>query len=203
MGEPRGRGETRIPRNLVLLLASTMVCIGLVAGVVAWMETSGPEVPPDQLARQIDTDTRPPEVTAESFLDAWRKRDHDLAAALSTGRAAEAVEARRARDEALSDEERAIKEQLWDSMAAESLRLRVTRTSYAAEARFRLEGTAEGRFLGEPYRRDVEFALVQLGDRWFVEDMTLGDILDDPQLGPPAAKREDPSGFKMRGEEVP
>ena len=70
--------------------------------------------------------TRTPEAAAESFLDAYRRREHATALALSVGDAHAQASARMERDERATPEERAAKEQLWDKMAAPRLRFVVT-----------------------------------------------------------------------------
>jgi hypothetical protein len=202
------KGEHRLPAKLVLLLCSTMVSVG----VGAWLATTltGPaegDAAGDDGAEAAVT--RTPELAAEAFLDAWRKREHDRAAALSTGPARSAVDERRRRDDALTPEERDIKEQVWDTMAADRLRLRVHESRNERGGRVRLLTTAEGAFLGREYVREIEFLMAPLRERWYVEDVTFGDILSEPagvfdlDKQGPEAPREDPAAIEPRGAKVP
>jgi hypothetical protein len=116
--------EKKIPGALVLAISSAMVSLGVVAYLAAGPaapEPREPKPPP------VTVDTGTPVATAESFLDAWRKRRHDIALGLSLGPAHQAVRERQAADARLSEEEYAIKEQVWDRMAHSRLSLHVDR----------------------------------------------------------------------------
>lgn len=201
-----GTGQTarrggRVPSKLVLLVSSTMLGVGLVAWASAGFTLGGrprdPDAPPP-------VDARTPEATAESFLDAWRKREHDIASALSTGPARARVEARRQRDDALTAEERGIKEQVWDAMASSRLGLEISESQRGGDGRLSLRGAMVGEFVGRPYRRGVSFQLVEVQGRWFVEDMDFGEITTEvPEVLEVDPERDDPGAIEMRGAEVP
>lgn len=198
------RSERRLPAPLVLAVASAMVSVG----VVAWLATRGgvPEPPAGGVEiPEVIVDTRTPALAAESFLDAWRKRAHDQAAALSVGPAGQAVEARRSRDRQLAPEEREAKQRIWNTMAEGRLGLMVDESEDLPDGRVVIHGTAEGEFLERPYARRVDFVLRQVDGEWKVEDMELGEILSDMpdflELDPPVGR--DPSEFEIRGEDVP
>jgi hypothetical protein len=198
------RTERRVPAILVLAAASAMVSVG----VVAWLGTR-PDTPPpdarDPNALDVAVDTSTPALAAESFLDAWRKRAHEDALALSTGEAHAAVRDRIARDEALSDEERAAKQAIWNGMAASRLALMIDASEDLPDDRVLIHGTAEGEFLDRPYARRVDFLMHRDGGVWKVERVEFGEILSDVpeflELDPSVGR--DPSEFEVRGENAP
>ena len=194
--------ERRLSTPLVLAAASAMVSIG----VIAWIGTRSDEALPPADARSpnaldVQVDTSTPALAAESFLDAWRKRAHRDALALSTGEAHAAVEARASRDDQLSDEERAAKQQIWNAMAETRLRLMVDGSEDLPEGRVLIHGTAEGEFLERPYQRRVSFVLTQVDDVWKVERVEFGEIVSDvPEfLELDDSVGRDPSEFEIRG----
>ena len=172
---PSATLDKRIPTPLVLAIASAMICVG----VAAYWASRQPDTPLDAPTSRVLVDDSTPERAAESFLDAWRKREHDVAAALAIGEAKAAVEARRAADLALSKEERAIKRQLWDAMASTRLSLVPTLSTELDDAHVALETVARGRFLGKPYERAIDFDVEKSDDRWRVARMELGPHLTD------------------------
>jgi hypothetical protein len=149
-----------------------MVSIGVIAIVLALAGSAEPV----ETAEPASSDDAEPRVVAENFLDAWRKRDHDGALALATGSAASAVRERREADARLSDEDRSVKEQLWDPMASERLALEVDREQLI-DGGLALFGRAVGRFVGQPYEREVSFEVVREGSGYRVRSMELGRIL--------------------------
>lgn len=206
MSAKRGRrGEARrLSTPLVLAVASAMICTGIVAW---WLSHDGAQGPAahgrgaGDGGMPADTDT--PEHTAEAFLDAWRKRDHERALALSVGAASNAVVQRRAEDDQLTEHERALKEQVWDEMARESLHLKIRDSRQLEQGRLLLRGIAEGEFLDNPYRRRITFVLTPKGERWRVADMQLGEILTElPGLLELDPSR-DPGRIEPQGEDVP
>lgn len=199
----RRRRQRRISGPIVLALASAMVCVGVAA---VWLSRNGPEpsahqaVAPDGGVR-VDTST--PERAAETFLDAWRKRRHEAALAVCTGAARRKVEARQARDRRLDEHERALKEQVWDRMARESLKLEVRESRKLPAGRLLLAGEAVGEFLDHPYRREVTFVLEPQGERWKVADVEFGEILSEmPDLLEVDPDR-DPGAIEVQGSDVP
>ncbi len=170
----------RLSTPLVLAIASGMVCVGLLG---LWWNRGerAPAHARDELGVLVDASS--PERAAESFLDAWRKRAHDVAAELSEGDAHEAVLARRRRDDALSEADRAIKRQLWDSMARDRLQLRLDESERVDEGGLALRGVAEGRFLDRPYARRLTMVLVEREGSWKVRSFDFGEILTELPAG--------------------
>ena len=167
--------ERRIPTPLVLAIASAMVCIGLVAVFMA--QEDEPE-DPDRPSR-VTVDDRTPEAAAESFLDAWRKREHDVAASLAVGEALTAVRAREERDAHLSDQERDLQRQVWDAMATSRLDLFLRESENLPGGDLRLAGVAEGEFLERPYEREMEFVMKEVQGAWRIESIHFGEILTE------------------------
>ncbi|MEM1414986.1 MAG: hypothetical protein AAGH15_08800 [Myxococcota bacterium] len=169
----------RLSTPVVLALASGMLSVGIIA-LLAVRDADAPTPIDISRVRVID-DT--PEHVAESFLDAWRKREHAIAAGLATGPALEAVELRRVADAALARSERELKQKVWDAMATERLDFFVEESERLPEGRLALRGTAEGTFLDQPYERQLEFVTAPSGEVWRVEAVTFGPILSDvPEL---------------------
>ncbi len=200
------RTERRLPAALVLAVASAMVCVGVIAWLGTRPSAEGPEGAPSEVtAPEVLVDTSTPAFAAESFLDAWRKRAHEQALALSAGTARQAVEARRAADDQLAPDERAARQQVWNAMAESRLRLMVSASEDLPDGRVVIQGTAEGEFLDRPYARNVQFVLRRVDGEWKVDELAFGEITSevpdflelDPSVG------RDPSEFEIRGEDVP
>ena len=173
-------GDKRVSTPIVLALVSGMLSVGVVA-LLAARSASSPDEPANASRVRVLDDT--PEHVAESFLDAWRKREHDVALALSVGPAQARVRARQATDAALAGPERELKQKVWDAMATERLEFFVEESERLPEDRLALRGTAEGTFLDAPYERALEFITAPSGDAWRVEDLTFGPILSEvPEL---------------------
>ncbi|MEM7609225.1 MAG: hypothetical protein AAF411_28085 [Myxococcota bacterium] len=172
--------ESRIPTPAVLAIASTMVCIGVVARFsLAPDDDEGGTAP----ASRARLDDRTAESTAESFLDAWRKRDHDTAERLATGAALAEVQRRRASDASLTEAETELRREVWAAMAATRLDLVLSESEDLPGGDLRLAGTAEGTFIDREYAREVEFVLRDTngsqprGHR--VVEVRFGEILSD------------------------
>jgi len=166
--------ERRLPTPLVLALVSAMVCAGLVG--MLWNVGAAPDLEVDELPTPVDVDDRTPEAAAETFLDAWRKRDHAIAEALAIGQALDQVRSRRERDGAGADPQL---EKIWDEMAANRLEFAVdSAENLASEGDMRLVGVANGTFLSQPYAREVAFEMHETPDGWRVRSITFGDILE-------------------------
>ena len=176
---PRG-SKLHVPAPLVWLLAASMVLVGLFAASGALRAPEGEDGAQGPQVVAVDLST--PERSAESFLDAWRKRDHRAAGAASSGEAHELVQSRQAADGRLSAQERSIKSQVWDAMAADRLQLRVRESQDLDDGALALRGTAEGTFLDQPYVREVEFTLTPDGQRWLVADFQFGRITSGAEL---------------------
>ncbi len=194
--------ERRLSTPIVLTLASAMVSIGVV--VVVASRYGGADPGPAPSPHEIPIDTRTPEAAAETFLDAWRKRDHAICRDLAVEGALEAVLTRQEDDQALTADEREVKSRVWDAMASGRLVLELSESDEISETAVGLLGVAKGEFLGRPYEREVEFTMVQVGDDWLVARMGLGDILTEmPGFLADPGETYDPSEFEMRGEDVP
>jgi hypothetical protein len=157
-------------------LASAFLSVG---GIAIWVSQRGNEVTPtERTAAQVRIDASTPERAAESFLDAWRKREFERAQGISTGEARAAVDAKIAADQELGDA-REEYQQIWATLAADRLRFVPEESENMPRNRIALRGVAEGDFAGREYRRVMEFILVNAGDHWLVEEMTPGPILSD------------------------
>ncbi|MDH5493231.1 MAG: hypothetical protein OEY14_14860 [Myxococcales bacterium] len=182
----------RLPAPLVLLLGGAMVAAGI---FFAWIGGGGEDRPSPAPAAELEGAPTPvrrelatPEETAETFLDAWRKRDHALALELATGPAEQAVRARMRRDEALDPEETEIRS-VWNAMASTRLAIRVERRQAEGEGRITLRTVAEGTFLDQAYARRVRFSIRAAGARWKVEAMELLEVLEGPEGLPGSPER--------------
>ncbi len=180
MAEKKRSGARGIPTPVVLAVASAMVSIGVVAALGPTLFDRKDEEEKREAA-PLRVDARTPEAAAESYLDAYRRREHAAAIALSVGTARAQAETRMERDARATEEERAAKEQLWDAMAAPRLALVVTRRE-PIEGGVALQGRAEGRFLERRYVREVAFDVLRRGDEWRVARMDLGAVLEGPSL---------------------
>jgi hypothetical protein len=169
-----------MPAPLVWGLALSMVSVGLLAASGVFLADEEDEGDLASMVAEVDMST--PERAAETFLDAWRKRDHRAALAASQGGARERVAARQLRDRQLSGPERALKEQVWDTMAAARLALMINESEDLDGGVISLRGTAEGEFLSERYVREVRFAVAPDGHRWLVEEFEFGEILEGAEL---------------------
>ena len=171
--------ERRLSTPLVLAASSGMLAV---AGVV-WLSLEDPAPPPSHEGRRpgdLRIDDRSPESAAQSFYDAWRRRRWDAAERVAVGAARREVDAKREADASLPREERLIAERTWDALAHAPLTLALDRVDILqGGARYALSGTAEYRFVGQPYRREVAFDVVRAGDRYRVEEMHLGEVLTE------------------------
>ncbi len=169
----RAPKDKRLSTPLVLALVSAMLCAGLVG--MLWNVGSEPAIEVDELPTPVDVDDRTPEAAAETFLDAWRKRDHAVAEALAIGDALDQVRSRRERDGAGADPQL---EKIWNEMAANRLEFAVDTAENLDGGDMRLIGVAEGTFLGQPYAREVAFVMHETPDGWRVQSIVFGEILE-------------------------
>jgi len=169
----------RISTPLVLALASAMVSVGVVAFLASSGREDVPPRPTRPAAAPARVDRSTPVSAAESFLDAWRKRDHEAAEALSTGEARAEVVARRTREEASSSDEQTLKMRIWDSLARDRLVYTVDEEIERSPTERTLRGVARGNFMNTEYARQIEFDVVREGDEWTVRAMRLGRVLSD------------------------
>ncbi|MCS6799924.1 MAG: hypothetical protein NZ898_15655 [Myxococcota bacterium] len=202
-GSPGSPAGARVPTPLVLAVGGGMLAVGLVAAMVPRGVESG-EAPRGGVPRPrqgLVVDDSTPEAAAESFLDAWRRREHAVALGLSTGAARDAVVSRRDAELQFGQEGAELKRRAWDPLAAERLALRVEGSEVLDGQRVRLFTVAEGRFLGRPYARRIAFDVRRDGVRWRVEHMRLGEILGAPPPSidtPLRDSEQDPSHFDPR-----
>jgi hypothetical protein len=155
-------GSARIPTPLVLVLSGTMLVIGALAFLSP--QFAGPDgerdAPlPGATPPAVDVRQGTPEAVAETFLDAWRKRDYEVAMALSVARAAASVEARRRRESAMTEQERETAAQLWNTMAEHRLLLEIHDRQAPDDDHVTLAAVARGRFLNQEYANAVRFEL--------------------------------------------
>ncbi|MGF1467504.1 MAG: hypothetical protein ACFCGT_15370 [Sandaracinaceae bacterium] len=173
--------ERRLPTPLVLAVATAMIAVGVVAVVV------GPDAlstPPEEDRRFVPATgfriaDSTPERAAETYYDAWRRRRWDAAGQVSVGEARRAVEAKRARDDALAPEERVVAARAWDALARAPLSLVLDRSEDLEDGALRLGGVAEYELVDRPYRREVSFEVVEADDAYRVRRMELGEVLTD------------------------
>ncbi len=166
---------------LVLAVASAMISIGLVAAFGPALLGSD-DARGDASASPIVVDATTPEGAAESYLDAYRRREHAIALALSVGDAHALAATRQARDARATPEELAAKAHLWDKMAAPRLRFVVTSREPSGATGERMRGRAEGTFLEQRYVREVSFEVVPEDGEWRVARMELGEVLEGPSV---------------------
>lgn len=174
-------GVPKFAVPVILAVASGMVTVGFFSFVV-----STPDEPEPEVTLEISDSTA--EGVAESFLDAWRKRNHDVASQLSEGLAQEQVKARRAADAALDGPDLELRAQVWDAMAQDRLTLRLEESMLREDGSLELQGVAEGTFVDNPYARRVFFVVVEREAGWRVLEVEFGDILTPL---PPAFRLDD------------
>lgn len=174
---PDASRSKTLPTPVVLAISSLMLSIGVGAFFFArsGSEATTAEAPvPTQLRARRDVSS--PAAVAESFLDGWRKRDHDTTLALSIEQAHVEAQGRKDGDEALDEEARAVQERLWPRMANTRLRVEVERTTSRGPGRTYIEGRAVGTFLEKPYVRRIAFEIAETADGLRVARMDLGTI---------------------------
>jgi hypothetical protein len=164
----------RIPTPLVLVAASAMLAIAFVIAASVWWEGSDA---PAAGGAAPEVEDRTPELAAQSFYDAWRRRRWDQALAVSVGQAHRAVQEKRARDEELPEDERIVAERMWDALARAPLQLQLDEAEMLGGDRTMLHGTAEYEFVNRPYRRRVSFLVEPRGRHYRVARMDLGEVL--------------------------
>lgn len=183
-------GSPRIPTPLVLVLSGTMLAIGAAAFLSPHLggETDAPdEELPGSVRPEVDVRRGTPEAVAETFLDAWRKRDYEVAMALSVARAAAEVEARRRRESAMSEQERETAAMLWNTMAEHRLTLEIHQRETPDDNHVVLAAVARGHFLNQDYANAVRFELRRDTDgEWKVEAMDFPGA-EDPFSATPEA----------------
>ncbi len=175
--------DRQVSAPLVLVLVSGMLSVG----VMSWLWVRAPETPAAVSPTTLIVDATTPERAAESFLDAWRKREHEVATDLTAGVAHQKVAERAASDARMTEHERELKVRLWDAMASGRLDLLIDEMAYLDEERVRVAGIASGTLLGEPYERQMQFWLrpaeagVEADDAhdWRVDDFEFGEILTE------------------------
>lgn len=177
-----GAGLPRFAIPVVLAVASAMVTVGFFSLVM----TVPDDEPPPPPTLEVSDDTA--EGAAESFLDAWRKRNHEVAAQLSEGAALEQVQERQAADAALDGPDLELRAQVWDAMAQDRLALRLEESMLRDDGSLELHGIAEGTFVDNPYRRRVFFLVIERDDGWRVVEVEFGEILTPL---PPAFRLDD------------
>lgn len=166
-----------LPTPVVLAISSLMISVGVGAFFFArsGTDTTTPEArAPEPLSARRDLSS--PAKVAETFLDGWRKRDHETTLALSIEQARVDAIGRRDAEAALDDESRAVQRELWPRMANTRLRVDIERTTSRGPGRTYIEGKAVGTFLDKPYVRRVAFEVVETPDGLRIARMDLGTI---------------------------
>lgn len=171
--------ERRLSTPLVLATASLMASVGLIGAWRGGLFGKADDTPATEGAAVHVRKPHSPEATAEAFLDAWRKRDFAVAAALSTASAKSAVLAKQTDQEGLSDADRVAAEKVWGILAADRLRFLPNESENLPGGALALRGTAKGTFAARPYERKIGFELEPYGKGWLVRKMELGDVLSD------------------------
>lgn len=183
-------GSARIPTPLVLVLSGTMLAIGALAFLSPHLgepDEESLEPLPGATPPPVDVRDGTPEAVAETFLDAWRKRDYEVAMALSVARAAAEVEARRRRENAMTEQERETAAQLWNTMAEHRLTLEIHDRQAPDDDHLVLAAVARGRFLNQDYANAVRFELRRdSAGGWKVEAMDFPGA-EDPFSAAPEA----------------
>ncbi|NOY92344.1 MAG: hypothetical protein GXP55_14205 [Deltaproteobacteria bacterium] len=190
-----GDRDKRLSTALVLSASSAMVCVGVLAFL--WHTEPAPDPEQPSAPDTVEVRTQTPEDTAESFLDAWRKRDHEIAKQLSVGPAHEAVVGREQGDESLDEETRSIVK-VWNDMARDRLEFIPDESANLEDGKLLLAGQAEGEFLGRPYERRIRFVLTHGPEGYRVYDMQLG-----PRVGAGRDAGPPPGEMPQRGADIP
>ncbi len=182
-------GSARIPTPLVLVLSGTMLAIGAAAFLSPrFSDGAEPEEElPGAVRPEVDVRRGTPEAVAETFLDAWRKRDYEVAMVLSVARAAAEVEARRRRESAMTEQERETAAMLRNTMAEHRLTLEIHEREAPDSDHVILAAVARGHFLNQDYANAVRFELRRDTDgEWKVEAMDFPGA-EDPFSATPEA----------------
>ena len=140
---------------------------------------------PPVVPREVAVDQGTPERAAESWLDAWRTRAHDVGLRLSVGVAREKIAQRQQREVEMSPEDRALGEAVWKQLADTRLRLQINESENLEGGRIALRGHGVGEWMGRPYVRRMEFVMEKRGAAWFVAAYRF--IENEPDLAGPAA----------------
>lgn len=191
------RSPSRMSTPLVLALASGMLCIGVVAIVVAMHRGDARPRATETGPAHVLVDQTTPERAAESWLDAWRTRAHEDALRLSVGAARDAVRKRMEDEQHMSPEDRAIGEAVWQQLADTRLHFVVSQSDHLPDGRLGLRGRAVGEWMGDPYERGLALVMEKRGPDWFVADYHFDDPTRHartPADGSTVAPEPDPEG---------
>jgi hypothetical protein len=171
--------EKRLPAPLVLAASSGMVAIGLAA---FWAIDVPNEVGLEEQAQQqyaaLTIDDRTPERVAQSYLDAWRRRQWDQAAGISIGAARTAALEKQAMDLDVEHEDRVMAREVWERLSSAPLEVEFTGSERLDQAGgLYLHGIASYEFMGAPYRREIGWVVRPEGTLFRVERMENGTVL--------------------------
>ncbi|UJR81113.1 hypothetical protein [Sandaracinus amylolyticus] len=177
----------RLPTPIVLAASSSMIVIGVLAWMVARdrAEQAPVETAQRPQVAELHIDDRTPEAVAESFYDAWRRREWEAAERIAVGDARARVHEKRARDAQLDAQEREMAREAWLALAGAPLTMFFQQSdTLEPDQRIALRGIAGYDVMSQPYRREVEFEVVRVagsdgGERWRVERMVPGRVLTD------------------------
>ncbi len=172
--------SSRISTPVVLTAASTMLVVGGIG--FFFSGEGGPSRDDESLPNNyvaLSIDDRTPERVAESFLDAWRRRAWDQAAAISVGEAHEAVLTKQAADEDVATADRVMAREVWDRLAGAPLEVEFVRSDRTEAGGLELHGIASYDFMNAPYRREMSWVVRPEGELWRVEVMETGEVLTE------------------------
>lgn len=173
------KNEKRISTPMVLAGASAMVTVGLAAMYAIDVPT---ELAEDEAQRQeyaaLVIDDRTPERVAESYLDAWRRRAWDQAAAISIGVAHDRALTKQAMDQDVHREDRVMAREVWERLASAPLEVDFQGAENLDDrGGLYLHGIASYDFMNHPYRREVSWVVRPEGSLFRVESMENGRVL--------------------------
>jgi len=192
---PAARTSGKSPRlsaPLVLAVASGMISVGVVAGYNGLHRESLSHQ--GHREARVHADRTTPERVCVAFLDAWVRQRFEIALELSTGNARNTVISRMARHEESVPGVIAL-ETDWDVFARDPLSLVVQETHHQSQGVVLIRGVAEGKLMGNAYKRAMELEAVQRQGEWYVDEMRPGEVLTGIPVIRPSY---DPAELKMR-----
>ncbi len=171
--------DKRISGPLVLAISSGMIAVGIAAMIAIDVpeEVAEDEAQRDEYAALV-IDDRTPERVAESYLDAWRRRAWDQAAAISIGEAHERALTKQAMDQDVEHDDRVMAREVWERLASSPLTFEWQRAE-ALDDRggLYLHAIASYQFMSHPYRRVMSWVVRPEGELFRVERMENGEVL--------------------------
>lgn len=178
MTEPSSKPK-KLSTPLVLACSSAMVAIGIVA---LYAIDVPEELAEDEAQRQeyaaLVIDDRTPERVAESYLDAWRRRAWDQAAAISIGEAHERALSKQRSDGEVEHQDRVMAREVWERLSSAPLEVDFQGSeNLDSQGGLYLHGIASYEFMNHPYRREMSWVVRPEGSLFRVERMENGRVL--------------------------